>query len=93
MFFTSKLYSYSNELFEIELIIYIKMDLALNNLQRLICRKTQTNYWSGNFVFKSDVLCFQMCRIKAERMYENQETLIQLKKITITKEFVNKNKN
>ena len=26
-----------NEFFEIELIIYIKMDLALNNLQRLIC--------------------------------------------------------
>ena len=24
-----------------KLIIYIKMDLALNNLQRLICRKTQ----------------------------------------------------
>ena len=30
------------ELFEIELIIFIKMDLALNNLQRLICHKTQT---------------------------------------------------
>ena len=25
----------------IEQIIYIKMDLALNNLQRLICHKTQ----------------------------------------------------
>ena len=24
-----------------ELIIYLKMDLALNNLQRLICHKTQ----------------------------------------------------
>ena len=33
------------ELFEIELIIYIKMDLALDNLQRLKCHKTnqQTN--------------------------------------------------
>ena len=29
------------ELFEIELIIYIKMDLTLNNLQRLICHKIQ----------------------------------------------------
>ena len=29
-------------LFEIELIIYIKMDLALNNPQRLICHKIQT---------------------------------------------------
>ena len=26
-----------------ELIIYIKMDLALNNLQRLICHKIQPN--------------------------------------------------
>ena len=46
MFFTIKLYLHSNcvllcytELFEIELIIYIKMDLALNNLQMLICQK------------------------------------------------------
>ena len=31
------------ELFEIELFICIKMDLALNNIQRLICHKTQTN--------------------------------------------------
>ena len=29
-------------MFEIELIICIKMDLASNNLQRLICHKTQT---------------------------------------------------
>ena len=29
------------ELFGIELIICIKIDLALNNLQRLICHKTQ----------------------------------------------------
>ena len=41
-------------MFEIELIIYIKMDLALNNLQRLICHKTQpTNFvlWAGEFLF------------------------------------------
>ena len=31
------------ELFEIELFICIKMDLALSNLQRLICNKTHTN--------------------------------------------------
>ena len=30
-------------MFEIDLIICIKMDLELNNLRRLICRKTQTN--------------------------------------------------
>ena len=29
-------------MFEIQLIICLKMDLALNNLQRLICHKTQT---------------------------------------------------
>ena len=42
MFFTIKLYTqYYTELFEIELIIYIKMDWALNNLQRFICHKAQ----------------------------------------------------
>ena len=30
------------ELFEIELITCIKMDLALDNLQKLICHKTQS---------------------------------------------------
>ena len=39
--FWQTVYSCSTELFEIELTIYIKMDLALNNLQRLICHKTQ----------------------------------------------------
>ena len=34
------------ELFEIELIIHIKMDLALNNLQWLICHKTQPTIWN-----------------------------------------------
>ena len=35
------MYSCETELFKIELIICIKMDLALNNLQRLISYKTQ----------------------------------------------------
>ena len=34
------MYSRLTELFEIEYIICIKLDLALNNLQRLICHKT-----------------------------------------------------
>ena len=38
MFFIIKLFT---ELFEIEVTISIKMDLALNNLQWLICNKTQ----------------------------------------------------
>ena len=50
MFLTIKLHLCWTELFQIELIIYIKMDLALNNLQRLICHETQptnqpTNGW------------------------------------------------
>ena len=32
-----------NGIVRIELFICIKMDLALNNLQKLICLKTQTN--------------------------------------------------
>ena len=40
MFLTIKLCTHA-ELFEIELIICIKIDLALNNLQRLICHKIQ----------------------------------------------------
>ena len=45
MFLTIKLCTYAKtELFSIEQIIFIKMVLPLNNLQRLICHKTkQTN--------------------------------------------------
>ena len=43
MFLTFKLCTYAIELLEIELIICIKMDLALNNLQWLICHKTKPN--------------------------------------------------
>ena len=41
VFDNSSVYSCQSELFEIELIICIKMDLALNNLQRLIYYKNQ----------------------------------------------------
>ena len=44
MFLTIKLCTHAKtELFEIELIICLKMDLALNNSQRLICHETQKN--------------------------------------------------
>ena len=46
MFLTIKLYLCSTELFEIEVIICIKRDLALNNLQKSICHKTQTTNMS-----------------------------------------------
>ena len=41
------------ELFEIQLFIYIKIDLTLNNLQKLICHKTQTNnrLWVNKWTF------------------------------------------
>ena len=42
MFLTIKLCTHAKMNFlKIELIIYIKIDLALNNLERLICHKTQ----------------------------------------------------
>ena len=44
MFLTIKLWTHAKmNLFEIKLIIYIKIDLALNNLQRLICHKAKPN--------------------------------------------------
>ncbi len=53
-------YSYWTELFEIELIICIKMDLVLNGQQRLICHKTQTTNikcFGGNWC-QSLFVCF-----------------------------------
>ena len=43
MFLTIKLCTYAKLNCLIEQIIYIKMNLALNNLQRLICHKTKPN--------------------------------------------------
>ena len=43
MFLTIKLCTNGKQLFEIEMFICTKIDLALDNLQRLICHKTQTN--------------------------------------------------
>ena len=37
-----------------EVIIYIKMDLALNNLQWLICHKTQPNTIYLVYMYKED---------------------------------------
>ena len=51
MFLTIKLCTHAKLNFlKIELTICIKMDSALNNLQRLICHKTQpTNQHNSNF--------------------------------------------
>ena len=49
-------------MFEIEQIIYIKMDLALNNLQRLICHKTkQTKPNLKRFSFSLEISSFWPC--------------------------------
>ena len=49
MFLKIKLCTYAKlKFFEIELFIYIKIDLALNNLQRLIWHKDQTNQTKPN---------------------------------------------
>ena len=58
------------ELFEIEQIIYIKMDLALNNLQRLICHKTQQT--KPNQTFKRAWYQYDRTDIKHKR-YDNYE--------------------
>ena len=62
MFLTSKLYFCSTEfLKKIELFICIKMDLVLFNIQRLICRKTQTNKQTNSSEDSESVLsliCF-----------------------------------
>ena len=49
------------EMFDIELFICMKMDLALNNLQRLICHKTLTNQTSVSSQRKSkgQITCIQ----------------------------------
>ena len=41
MFLTIKLCTYAKLIFFLNKTIYIKMDLVLNNPQRLICHKTQ----------------------------------------------------
>ena len=51
VFFQWKCALMQTKLFEIELIICINMDLALNNLQRLICHKTQTNKQTTNMLY------------------------------------------
>ena len=43
MFFAIKLYTYAKLNCLKQLFIFIKMDLALNNRQKLICHHTQTN--------------------------------------------------
>ena len=45
-------------MFEIELIICLKIDLALNNIQRFICHKAQTTNEPTNPLTKQDSTTF-----------------------------------
>ena len=47
-----------NWIVEIELTICMKMDLALNNLQRLICHKTQTNQPTNQAALINDIYIY-----------------------------------
>ena len=51
VFDNENVYICLTKLFEIELFICIKMDLALNNQQRLIYNKTQTNKQINNWSY------------------------------------------
>ena len=50
------MYSCKTELFEIELIICIKMDLVLHNLQMLICNKNQPTNQPAQLTFSQHLL-------------------------------------
>ena len=62
MFLTIKLYSYNTELFEVELIICVKMDLALNNQQKFLCHKTQTTPRSGSELYQLNTYLWVLSR-------------------------------
>ena len=57
MFLTIKLCTHT-ELFEIELFIGIKMDLALNDLQMLICRKIKKQKTNSVYLILRRDQCF-----------------------------------
>ena len=74
-FLTIKLCTHAKtELFEIELIIRIKMDLALNNLQRLICHKTQTTNQSRRI--KTRVYCSLILFYRCKESIHSETELI-----------------
>ena len=51
--------AWNRNVFEIQLTICIKIDLVLNNLQRLICHKTQpNNHQVMSYVFFNDFMIF-----------------------------------
>ena len=79
MLFTIKLYLHLNCVLIRNWSVFIKMDLALNNLQRLICHKTQTTNQLFSFVLLILVLhgfdCSSLLQVickKAKRERERE---------------------
>ena len=76
MFFWPTVYSCWTELFEIELIIYIEMDLALNYLQRLIGHKTNPKQiylfiqFSVSTVSMSKTVQFQIIQLSISMQFK-----------------------
>ena len=85
MFFTIKLCTdVKLKLFVIKLIICTKIDLALNNLQRLICQKTQpTN--QPTYVTRDTLISNVVLRmIVSERVGFTLEKVVKVTNKTVT---------
>ena len=66
-------------MFSIERIIYIKKDLALNNLQRLICHKTKQTKQTKPSRPVIKISAFSFCMRNTECLYDNNsETHISI---------------
>ena len=69
-------------MFEIALIICIKMDLVLNNLQRLICHKKTNNQpintWSCVCILPSFVSQIHSCDLKKVKKLTSQDNELNL---------------
>ena len=77
MFFKIKLYTHAKlNFFKIDLFIRIKTDLALNNLQRLICHKTQPTNQPNHSAYSTPE-CLQ--RLDRE-IGENRKTSFKIMK-------------
>ena len=80
------MYLCKTELFEIELLICIKMDLAINNLQMLICHKPKQTNKQTKLIFLQNTNCEKVSRLKLYLPWEKwtmTKTLIFLKNISL----------
>ena len=80
------MYLCETELFEIELFICIKMDLALNDQQKLICHKAkQTNVMATVFcrIFTSLILLLLLSLLLLSSSSSSSSSMIDCNKIII----------